>query len=155
MAKDGGEPPKSKGLAEIIDTVLSMVDIPDRNRGSTKPFLFAIDHCFQIKGQGTVITGTVLAGKVKVGDTIELPAHKTEKKVKSMQMFRKPVTSAKQGDRVGICLANLDASLIERGIAAKPGSMKPTDSTILIVKRVPYFTGEIKTKQKLHISIGH
>ena len=70
-------------------------------------------------------------------------------------MFRKPVTSAKQGDRVGICLANLDASLIERGIAAKPGSMKPTDSAILIVKRVPYFTGEIKTKQKLHISIGH
>ena len=84
MAKEGGEPPKSKGLDEIIDTVLSMVDIPDRNRGSTKPFLFAIDHCFQIKGQGTVITGTVLAGKVKVGDTIELPAHKTEKKVKSM-----------------------------------------------------------------------
>jgi selenocysteine-specific elongation factor len=102
-----------------------------------------------------VITGTVLAGKAKVGDVIELPALKQEKKIKSMQMFRKPVQSCKQGDRVGICLAQLDASLIERGIAAKPGSMKPTDCVILIVRRIPYFVGEIKSKAKLHISIGH
>jgi selenocysteine-specific elongation factor len=90
-AKEGAEPPKSQGLTELIDTVLSMIELPDRERGSSKPFLFAIDHCFQIKGQGTVITGTVLAGKTKVGDMIELPAYKTEKKIKSMQMFRKPV----------------------------------------------------------------
>lgn len=68
----------------MIDSVLKMVDIPDRNRGKNKDFLFAIDHCFQIKGQGTVITGTVLAGKVKVGDSIEFPALKQEKKIKSM-----------------------------------------------------------------------
>ena len=132
-----------------------MVDIPDRNRGTNKGFLFAIDHCFQIKGQGTVITGTVLSGKTKVGDTIELPALKQEKKIKSMQMFRKPVSEVKQGDRVGICLAQLDASLIERGIAAKPGSLKASDFAILIVRRVPYYVGEVKTKAKLHISIGH
>jgi selenocysteine-specific elongation factor len=72
-----------------------------------------------------------------------------------MQMFRKPVSSVKQGDRVGICMAQLDASLIERGIAAKPGSLKPTDCAIVVVKRIPYFIGEIKTKAKLHISIGH
>jgi len=69
------------------------------------PFLFSIDHCFQIKGQGTILTGTVLSGMVKVGDTIELPALKQDKKIKSMQMFRKPVQAAKQGDRVGICVA--------------------------------------------------
>jgi selenocysteine-specific elongation factor len=97
----------------------------------------------------------VLAGRAKVGDVIELPALKQEKKIKSMQMFRKPVTSVKQGDRVGICMAQLDASLIERGIAAKPGSLKPTDCAIVLVKRIPYFVGEIKTKAKLHISIGH
>ena len=132
-----------------------MIDIPDRDLASNKDFLFSIDHCFQIKGQGTVITGTILAGKTKVGDVIELPALKQEKKIKSMQMFRKPVQTAKQGDRVGICLAQLDAALIERGIAAKPGSMKPTDCAILIVRRIPYFSGEVKTKSKLHISIGH
>ena len=70
-------------------------------------------------------------------------------------MFRKPVNEVKQGDRVGICMAQLDAGLIERGIAAKPGSLKASDFAILIVRRVPYFVGEVKTKAKLHISIGH
>jgi selenocysteine-specific elongation factor len=67
---------QSTGLQDLINAVLTMVEIPDRNKGSTKDFLFAIDHCFQIKGQGTVITGTVLAGRAKVGDVIELPALK-------------------------------------------------------------------------------
>ena len=58
-------------------------------------FLYAIDHCFQIKGQGTVMTGTVLSGQVKVGDTVELPMLRVEKKIKSMQMFRKPVQLAR------------------------------------------------------------
>lgn len=154
-AKEGEPQPQQQGLKELIDTVLAMVDIPDRDKGSTKDFQFSIDHCFQIKGQGTVITGTVLAGKAKVGDVVELPALKQEKKIKSMQIFRKPVQSCKQGDRVGICLAQLDSSLIERGIAAKPGSLKPTDCVILIVRRIPYFAGEIKSKSKLHLSIGH
>ena len=52
-------------------------------------------------------------------------------------------------------MASLDASLIERGIAAKPGSIKASNFAILIVRRVPYFVGELKTKAKLHISIGH
>lgn len=51
------------------------------------------------------MTGTVLSGQVKVGDTVELPNLKAEKKVKSMQMFRKPVQLARQGDRVGMCVA--------------------------------------------------
>lgn len=59
------------------------------NKGD--PFLFSIDHCFQIKGQGTVVTGTVLSGGCKVGDQIEFPELKVDKKIKSMQMFKKPV----------------------------------------------------------------
>jgi len=80
---------------------------------------------------------------------------KVEKKVKSMQMFRKPVNMIRQGDRAGICMAQLDASTIERGIAAKPKSMAHTDLLIAVVRRVPYFMGEIKSKSKLHISMGH
>jgi selenocysteine-specific elongation factor len=57
--------------------------------------MFAIDHCFRVKGVGTVMTGTVLGGCVKVGDSIELPLLKMEKKVKSMEMFRKPVNVAR------------------------------------------------------------
>jgi selenocysteine-specific elongation factor len=51
------------------------------------------------------MTGTVLGGQLKVGDTIELPQLRVEKKVKSMQMFRKPIQLVKQGDRVGICVS--------------------------------------------------
>lgn len=70
-------------------------------------------------------------------------------------MFRKPVTAIKQGDRAGICVAQLDAELIERGLAATPRSVKTTDLAILVVRRIPYFPGEIKSKQKFHLSIGN
>jgi selenocysteine-specific elongation factor len=98
------------GVENLINSILEMIDIPNREVAKKQNFKFAIDHCFQIKGQGTVMTGTVLGGQVKIGDNIELPNLRVEKKVKSMQMFRKPVQVAKQGDRVGICVSQLDAS---------------------------------------------
>jgi selenocysteine-specific elongation factor len=96
------------------------VRLPQRDAGG--PFFFAIDHCFPIKGQGTVLTGTVLSGACRVNDAIELPALRQSRKVKSMQMFKKPVQLVRQGDRAGICVTNLDATLIERGVAASPGT---------------------------------
>ena len=68
------------------------------------PFFFAIDHCFPIRGQGTVVTGTALRGACRVNDVVELPELGLEKKVKSMQMFRQPVQYASQGDRLGLCV---------------------------------------------------
>ena len=102
-----------------------------------------------------MLTGTVLSGATKVGSVIELPAFKIEKKIKSIQMFRKPVQAIRQGDRAGICVAQLDASSIERGLAAKPRTMRSTDLLVAVVKRVPYYMQEIKSKLKLHISMGH
>ena len=66
----------TSGIDDLITAILEQVEIPDRNRGALKDFLFAIDHCFQIKGKGTVVTGTVLAGAAGIGDIIELPALK-------------------------------------------------------------------------------
>lgn len=80
---------------------------------------------------------------------------KQEKKVKSMQMFKKPVQSAKQGDRVGICVAQLDSSLIERGLACSPKAIASTDKVLAIVKKIPYFLEPVNTKAKFHITIGH
>ena len=127
------------GLDVLVQTILETMQIPDRDRGLSKDFMFAIDHCFQIKGQGTVITGTVLAGQAKIGDTVEIPALKVDKKIKTLQMFKKPVQSVKQGDRAAMCLPQLDASKIERGIAAKPRSVLVSDLAIVIVRRVPYY----------------
>ena len=101
------------GIDVLVETLRSRVRVPQRDPNGT--MLFAIDHCFLIKGKGTILTGTVLSGTLKINDTIEIASLRVEKKIKSMQMFRKPVQAAVQGDRVGMCVAGLDASLIERG----------------------------------------
>lgn len=102
------------GIDVLIETLRQRVRIPKRDPDGQ--MLFAIDHCFPIKGKGTVLTGTVLSGTLKINDAIEIASLRIEKKIKSMQMFRKPVQFAVQGDRVGMCVAALDASKIERGL---------------------------------------
>lgn len=72
---------------------------------------------------GTVMTGTVLSGAVRVGDTIEIPSLQQEKKVKSMQMFKQPLEVARKGDRLGICVTQLDPKLLERGLVCTPGTV--------------------------------
>jgi selenocysteine-specific elongation factor len=80
-----------------IDTLREMTELP--RRSTDGPFLLSVDHCFPVKGQGTVLTGTVLSGAVKVNDTIELPELKLQKKVKSLQV---PITFSTSAVRVRI-----------------------------------------------------
>lgn len=101
------------------------------------------------------MTGTVISGQVKVNDSIEIPAFKEQKKVKSIQIFRKPVDKAAQGDRCGICLANVDAKQFERGVIAEPNFVKNTFAVIVSVNRIKHFKSNIETGSKFHISIGH
>ena len=111
---------QSDSVSELITLMVTNVSVPERSAGG--PFLFAVDHCFPIKGQGSVLTGTVLSGCCHVGDTVELPALLQERKIKSMQMFRRPTDVLRQGDRAGICVTNLDATLVERGLLCTPGT---------------------------------
>jgi len=134
-------PPKNRNLQSLIDQ---------------KPnFHFAVDHCFPIKGQGTVITGTALSGFAQVNDVIEFPQYAIQRKIKSMQMFRTPIRQIKQGDRAGICLANLDSKLLERGVVSHPGSVKLIEAAIALVKKVRYFKGRLVSGGKFHVSVGH
>ncbi|XP_017007822.2 selenocysteine-specific elongation factor [Drosophila takahashii] len=126
---------------------------PQRNL--TDPLLMYVDHCFGIKGQGTVCTGTLHQGKVQVNDVIELPALGELRKVKSMQMFRQNVTSASMGDRIGLCVTQFNAKLLERGVIAQPGYLKPIYAVCLQLKPIRYYKQSIKLKSKLHISVGH
>ncbi|CAM9713705.1 unnamed protein product [Scytosiphon promiscuus] len=128
--------------------------VPSR-RAASAPLYFAFDHCFSVRGQGTILTGTVLTGDVKVNQLVELPAIRLQKKVKSMQMFRKPVSVASAGDRVGICLASLDAKHMERGVVTTPGSVRPTSAAIALVQKVPAFTGQCLSGGYCHVSLGH
>ncbi|KAK7082836.1 hypothetical protein SK128_000536 [Halocaridina rubra] len=141
------------GITDLIEAMKSFSYIPDRN--SSGPFLYAVDHCFSIKGQGTVMTGTVLQGSVAVNDNVEIPSLKVTKKVKSIQMFRKPVERASQGDRVGMCVTQFDPKQLERGLVGMPGLIQISFGVIALVKKIAYYKLPIETKSKFHITSGH
>jgi selenocysteine-specific elongation factor len=154
---EGGDGLAKEPLSNVrglIEALLDTVEIPVRKEMSN-PFLFAIDHCFPIKGQGTVLTGTVLAGTLKINDSIEITSLRQEKKVKSIQMFKRPVNVIRQGDRAGICVTNLDASSVERGIAAAPGTVPTLSAAIALVKKIRYYTGPCESESKFHVTVGH
>ncbi|XP_074200282.1 selenocysteine-specific elongation factor isoform X3 [Camelus bactrianus] len=156
-ARPGGpEAPETEapqGISELIELLTSQIPIPARDPSG--PFLMSVDHCFSIKGQGTVMTGTILSGSVSLGDSVEIPALKVVRKVKSMQMFRTPVTSAMQGDRLGVCVTQFDPKLLERGLVCAPESLHTVHAALVSVEKIPYFRGPLQTKAKFHITVGH
>ncbi|XP_078399243.1 selenocysteine-specific elongation factor isoform X2 [Cetorhinus maximus] len=156
-AKPGGpdapETETPQGISELIELLISQTYMPKRDPSGT--FLMAVDHCFSIKGQGTVMTGTILSGSVSVNDSVEIPSLKVSRKVKSMQMFHKPVNTAIQGDRVGICVTQFDPKQLERGLVCAPESLRTLNAAVISVKKIPYFKGLVHTKAKFHITVGH
>ncbi|KAM5148547.1 selenocysteine-specific elongation factor [Mantella aurantiaca] len=156
-AKPGGpESPESataQGISELTELLKSQAYLPRRDPSG--PFLMAADHCFSIRGQGTVMTGTVLSGSVSLNDSVEIPALKVTRKVKSMQMFHRPVTGAMQGDRLGICVTQFDPKLLERGVICTPGSLPTIHAAIISARKIPYYKGALATKAKFHVTAGH
>ena len=103
-------------------------DIPEPKRDTEKPFLMAVEDVFSITGRGTVATGRVERGKIKVGDTVEIVGIKptTKSVATGLEMFRKLLDEAQAGDNVGVLLRGIEKSQIERGqVIAAPGSIKP------------------------------
>lgn len=155
-AKPGGpDSPQSNpvGTQKLVDLLSSLAYLPHRDPSG--PLVYAVDHCFCIRGQGTVMTGTILSGSLKVNDTIEIPSMKITKKVKSMQMFKTSIVEASQGDRVGICVTQFDPKLLERGLVCSPSTIPTILAAVISVKHIPYYKGTITSKSKFHITIGH
>lgn len=122
------------------------------------PFLFAVDHCFSIRGKGTICTGTVLQGRISCNDTVEISSTNCRsemRKVKSIQMFRQPMMAAEKGDRAGLCITQFDADTMERGLIATPAFVKNVSMAIVNVKPIKYFKDSIASGAKYHIHIGH
>ncbi|OWF53685.1 selenocysteine-specific elongation factor-like [Mizuhopecten yessoensis] len=155
-AKPGGpEAPDTEalGLNDLIDTIKANTYVPQRSQ--TGPFIFSVDHCFSIRGQGTVMTGTALMGSTALNDTIEIPSMKITKKVKSIQMFKRPVDHISQGDRAGVCVTQFDPKLLERGLVCSPGALPTISAAIVAVEQISYYKGAINSKAKFHITTGH
>ena len=103
-------------------------DIPEPKREVDKPFLMAVEDVFSITGRGTVATGRVERGTVKVGENVEIVGIKDTIKsvVTGLEMFRKLLDDARAGDNVGILLRGIEKNQIERGqVVCAPGSIKP------------------------------
>ena len=73
----------------------------------------------------------------------------------SVQMFHKTVKLARQGDRLGMCLAGFDAKLLERGVACTPGSVPTISSAVALVRKIRYYKSPVKSGTKMHVTIGH
>jgi elongation factor Tu len=122
-----GESEWEDKIMELMTAVDDYIPTPERD--TDKPFLMPIEDVFSITGRGTVVTGRIERGIVKVGESIELVGIKEEKQtttVTGVEMFRKLLDQGQAGDNVGLLLRGIDKEAVERGmVCCKPGSVKP------------------------------
>ena len=121
-----GNPEGVESVAKLMEALDNYIPLPQRD--VDKPFLMPIEDVFSISGRGTVVTGRIERGVVKVGDEIEIIGFKPNEKkvVTGVEMFRKLLDSGQAGDNVGVLLRGVEKDDIERGqVLAKPGSIKP------------------------------
>ncbi|MFP4465763.1 MAG: elongation factor Tu [Candidatus Goldiibacteriota bacterium] len=116
----------AKPIADLVEALDSYIPAPERD--VDKPFLLAVEDVFSITGRGTVATGRIERGKVKVNEEVEIVGITDTKKtvVTGIEMFRKLLDEGLAGDNVGLLLRGIDKDNIERGqVIAKPGSITP------------------------------
>jgi len=147
--------PKDPAAAECITKLMEAIDtyIPEPQREIDKPFLMSVEDVFSIKGRGTVATGRIERGIVKVGDEIEIVGLRPSAKsvVTGVEMFQKTLDQGIAGDNVGCLLRGVEKSDIERGqVLCKPGSIKPHtkfDAQVYVLtekeggRKTPFFKG--------------
>src|SRR6266576_986954 len=127
-AMESGDPnaPETKCLFELMDAVDSYIPVPER--AVDKDFLMPIEDVFSISGRGTVVTGRVEQGIVKVGEEVEIVGIRDTQKtvVTGVEMFRKLLDQGQAGDNIGALLRGVGREDVERGqVLCKPGSIKP------------------------------
>ena len=147
-----------RGEDEWVDKILDLMDavdasIPEPEREIDKPFLMAIEDVFSITGRGTVATGRIERGKVKVGETVQIVGIRDtrETTVTGVEMFRKLLDEGMAGDNVGLLLRGVQKEDIERGmVLVKPNSIKPHtkfEGEVYVLKKeeggrhTPFFAG--------------
>ncbi|MCD5075797.1 elongation factor Tu [Enterococcus gallinarum] len=122
-----GDPDEEAAIMELMDTVDSYIPTPERD--TDKPLLLPVEDVFSITGRGTVASGRIDRGTVRVGDEVEIVGIKPETQkavVTGVEMFRKTMDFGEAGDNVGVLLRGITRDEIERGqVLAKPGSITP------------------------------
>ncbi|MCI0460037.1 MAG: elongation factor Tu, partial [Gemmataceae bacterium] len=147
---------RDDAACKCIDDLMIALDsyIPNPTREEDKPFLMSIEDVFSIKGRGTVGTGRIERGVVKVGDEVEIVGLRKDARktvVTGVEMFNKPLEKGLAGDNVGVLLRGIERDELERGqVLAKPGSITPHtkfEAEVYILtkeeggRHTPFFTG--------------
>ncbi|XVJ60874.1 MAG: elongation factor Tu [Tepidisphaera sp.] len=150
------ENPRDDKACKPIDDLFNAIDtwIPEPAREVDKPFLMSVEDVFSIKGRGTVATGRIERGMIKVGDACEIVGLRKENKasiITGVEMFQKTLDSGMAGDNVGLLLRGVEKDDIERGqVICKPNSIKPhtqfKGEVYILTKEeggrhTPFFTG--------------
>jgi len=152
-ALEAGDPshPDCKSILELVDAIDSYIPVPMRE--TDKPFLMPIEDVFSISGRGTVVTGRVERGQIKVNEEVEIVGIKETRKTvcTGVEMFRKVLDSGQAGDNVGLLLRGIKRDEVERGqVVAQPGSITPHTKfkagTYILTKEeggrhTPFFNG--------------
>ena len=145
-----GDEEWGKKIDELMDAVDTWIETPVRD--TDKPFLMPIEDVFTITGRGTVVTGRVERGQLKLNDEVEIVGIKPTKKtvVTGIEMFRKQLDYAEAGDNAGVLLRGISREEVERGqVLAKPGSVTPHTkfkATVYVLSKeeggrhTPFFT---------------
>ena len=121
-----GDPKYVQAIYDLMDAVDEWIPTPERD--TDKPFLMSIEDVFTITGRGTVVTGRVERGQLKLNDEVEIVGIRDTQKtvVTGIEMFRKQLDYAEAGDNAGVLLRGISREQVERGqVLAKPGSVKP------------------------------
>jgi len=121
-----GEEKWEQGILDLMEAVDNYIPVPKRD--IDKPFLMPIEDIFSIQGRGTVVTGRIERGTVKVGDEVEIVGFRETQKtvVTGVEMFKKLLDEGVAGDNVGLLLRGIGKDEVERGqVVAKPGSITP------------------------------
>ena len=121
-----GDPEWEAKIDELMDAVDEWIPTPERD--NTKPFLMSIEDVFTITGRGTVVTGRVERGELKLNDEVEIVGLKPTQKtvVTGIEMFRKQLDFAEAGDNAGVLLRGISREQVQRGqVLAKPGTVTP------------------------------
>ncbi|VDN00830.1 unnamed protein product [Thelazia callipaeda] len=143
---------KQESVQAVLRALRSALYTPQRV--SSGHFMMFVDHCFPVKGKGTVMTGTVVDGMCKVGMDVEIAALREKRKIKSMQRWKEDVCSATIGDRAALLFQNIPSKNIDRTVIFEPEWLRPVQFLLIDVNRFVYFQGNLHQCSKLHISTG-
>ncbi|MCD6404905.1 MAG: elongation factor Tu [Planctomycetes bacterium] len=152
MEGEGTDDEACKCIDDLMEQVDAYIPLPQRD--VDRPFLMPVEDVFSIKGRGTVGTGRVERGQVKVGDTVEIVGLRDEVRktvVTGVEMFNKTLNDGQAGDNIGVLLRGIEKDALERGeVLAAPGTITPHthfEAQVYILKKeeggrhTPFFTG--------------